>query len=150
MAAAARAHDLLATANGATPESLAYWVHHGTIDSQRSLFLCLLGKPSHAVDAASAALDRYDRTFVGGYARTQIRLGHALVLDKEINEAARLLGDAASHAHQSPRLTQALHTARALMQPWAHTPAVTALDAQLHACTLTPAKYPTPHVTSSR
>jgi hypothetical protein len=37
MAASARAHDLLTTANGSAPESLAYWMHHGTIDSQRSL-----------------------------------------------------------------------------------------------------------------
>jgi hypothetical protein len=38
------------------------------------------------------------------------RLSHALVLNKDIDEAARVLGDAAGHAHLSPRLTQELHT----------------------------------------
>jgi hypothetical protein len=83
MAASARAHDLLTTANGSAPESLAYWVHHGTIDSQRSLFLCLLNKPHHAVEAAINARTQFDRTFVGSYGRCQVRLGHALILTKD-------------------------------------------------------------------
>ncbi len=143
MAASARAHDYLTGANGSAPESPAYWVHHGTIDSQRSLFLCLLGKPSHAVEAASTAQAQFDRTFVGGYGRCQVRLGHALGLDKEIGEAARVLGDAATHASLSPRLTQDLHTARALMQPWANTHTVASLDAQLHAYGLMPSNQRT-------
>jgi transcriptional regulator with XRE-family HTH domain/tetratricopeptide (TPR) repeat protein len=133
MGASARAHDFLTHANGSAVESLTYWVHHGTIDSQRSLFLCLLGKPQQAVDAASTARARFDRTFVGDYGRCQIRLGHALILSKEISEATHILGDAASHARLSPRLTQELHTARALLQPWNNTHAVKALDAQLEA-----------------
>ncbi len=68
----------------------------------------------------------------------QVRLGHALVLSKEIDEAARVLGDAATDAHLYPRLTQELHTARTLMQPWDHTPAVKTLDAQLEAYGLMP------------
>lgn len=138
MAASARAHDFLAHTNGCGPNSLAYWVHHGTIDSQRSLFLCLLGKPSQAVDAASAARDQFDRTFTGSWGRCQVRLGHALILDKEITEAARVLGDAANLAHLGPRLTQELHSARALMQPWQHTSIVKTLDEQLRACGLYP------------
>jgi hypothetical protein len=123
MAASARAHDLLTTANGSAPESPAYWVHHGTIDSQRSLFLCLLGKPHHAVDAAINARARY-RSSVRrvGLAHSEIRLSYALVLSKGITDAARVLGDAASHAHLFPRLTQELHATRAMMQPWNHTP----------------------------
>ncbi len=70
----------------------------------------------------------------------------ALVLSHDITEAARVLGDAASLAHLSPRLTGELHTARALMQPWAGTQAVTTLDAQLHACGLMPT-MPGPTVT---
>lgn len=140
MAACARAHDFLASANGRAADSLAYWVHEGTLDSQRSLFLCLLDKPRDAVNAASNARDRFNRTFAGSYGRCQVRLSHALVLDKDIDEAAHVLGVAASHARLSPRLTQELHTTRALMRPWENTKAVKELDAQLHAYRLaTPA-----------
>jgi transcriptional regulator with XRE-family HTH domain len=139
MAACARAQEFLASSSVVAPESLAYWVHEGTLDSQRSLFLCLLGKPREAVDAASNAKARFDRTYVGGYGHCQVRLGHALVLSKEITEATRVLGDAASQASLSPRLTAELHTARVLMQPWEHSPAVKALDAQLESCGLLPA-----------
>lgn len=137
MTACSRAQEFLATANGPTLESLAYWVHEGTLDSQRSLFLCLLGKPKHAVQAASAACTQFDRTFVGSYGRCQVRLGHALVLSHDITEATRVLGQAASQAHLSPRLTKELHTTRALMRPWAATSAVKTLDDQLRECGLT-------------
>jgi hypothetical protein len=36
MTACDRAHHLLSSANGNALDSLAYWVHHSTIDSQRS------------------------------------------------------------------------------------------------------------------
>lgn len=147
MAACARAQEFLASIRVVAGESLAYWVHEGTLDSQRSLFLCLLDKPREAVDAASNAKTRFDRTYVGSYGRCQVRLGHALVLCKEITEAAHVLGDAASHASLSPRLTAELHATRALMQPWEHTPAIKTLDTQLEACGLIPtrqAKYTTP------
>jgi DNA-binding XRE family transcriptional regulator len=135
-AACARAQEFLASGNGFAPESLAYFVHEGTLGSQRSLFLCLLGKPRDAVEAASNAMARFDRTYVGSYGRCQVRLGHALVLSKEIAEAAHVLGDAASLATHSPRLTAELHTVRMLMQPWENTHPVKALDAQLEACGL--------------
>jgi hypothetical protein len=103
-------------------------VHEGNLDSQRSLFLSLLGKPRDAVEAASNAMARFDRTYVGGYGHCQVRLSHALVLSKEITEAAHVLGDAASLATHSPRLTAELHTVRTLMQPWEKTHPVTTLD----------------------
>jgi hypothetical protein len=114
-AASARAHDMLTLANATVgaADSPAYWVHHGTIDCERSLFLCLLGKPKQAVEAASSAYARFNRTYVGSYARCQVRLGNALVLSSEIDEAARVLGEAASHASLSPRLIKELHAARA-------------------------------------
>jgi transcriptional regulator with XRE-family HTH domain len=136
MAACDRAHEFLISSNGLSPESLAYWVHEGALDSQRSLLLCLLGKPHDAVQAALNAQARFDCTYMGGYAHCQIRLGHALVLSKEITEATRVLCNAANYASLSPRLTQELHTTRALIQPWNRTHAVAALDAQLHACGL--------------
>jgi tetratricopeptide (TPR) repeat protein len=103
---------------------------------QTAAAACLLGKPRDAVEAASNAMARFDRTYVGSYGRCQVRLGHALVLSKEIAEAAHILGDAASLATHSPRLTAELHTVRTLMQPWENTHPVTTLDAQLEACGL--------------
>lgn len=138
MAACDRAHDFLTLAHGSAPDSPAYWVHHGSIDSQRSLLLSQLGKPKQALDAAQIALAQYDPTYIGRYTLCQIRLSHALVLSNEITEAARVLAEAASHAHLYPRLTQELHAARKLMQPWRHTPVVKTLDEQLHACGLYP------------
>ncbi len=138
MIACDRAHDMLVTARGSARESPAYYLHHGSIDSTRSLLLSRLNRPSHALDAAIAAQAHYDQTQCR-YAMCQVRLGHALVLSKDIDEAARILGDTANQAHLYPRLTQELHTARAVMQPWASTQAVATLDAQLEACGLLPA-----------
>ena len=136
MAACDRAQEILASTNGCAPDSPAYWVHEGALDSHRSLFLCLLDKPKEAVEAAIKAKARFDRTYVRSYGHCQIRFGHALVLSNEITEAARVLGDAASQAHLSPRLTAELHATRALMQPWENTQAVKTLDAQLESCGL--------------
>lgn len=142
MIACDRAHDFLVNANGPASQSPAYYLHHGSIDSTRSLLLSRLGRPSEALDAASTAQAHYDRTQCR-YAMCSVRLGHALVLSKEIAEAARVLGDAASQAHLFPRLTGELHTVRVLMQPWQDTHAVKALDDQLQACGLTPTEVHT-------
>jgi transcriptional regulator with XRE-family HTH domain/tetratricopeptide (TPR) repeat protein len=136
MTAYDRAHDFLTNANGNPPDSPAYWVHHGSIDSGRGRLLSRLGKPKEALDAANTALAQYDPTYVGRYTLCQVRLGYALVFSKDITEATRVLGDAAAQAHLYPRLTAELHTTRALMQPWENTHAVKTLDAQLHACGL--------------
>ena len=99
----------------------------------------MLGKPRQAVEAATSALARYDHTpYVHHYAHCEVTLGKALVLSKEITEAARVLGDAASLASLSPRLTAELQVTRALMRPWESTQAVTTLDAQLEAYGLRP------------
>ncbi|MGH3849495.1 MAG: helix-turn-helix domain-containing protein, partial [Pseudonocardiaceae bacterium] len=133
-AACERASTFLASGNGCAAGSLAYWVHEGTLDTYRSKFLALLGKPNQAVQAATDALARYDHTpYVHFYAFCEVGLGNALVLAKEIPEAARVLGDAASLAHRSPQFTAELHATRALMRPWDGTQAVTTLDAQLEA-----------------
>jgi hypothetical protein len=145
VAAFARAHEFLVSATSpASLDSPTYWVHHGTIGSHFSKALILLNKPGQAVETASNAHARYDRTYIHGYAMCEVRLGHALILAREITEATHLLANAAPHAHLSPRLTAELHTARARMQPWAHTSAVKTLDSQLHACGLTPARRTTP------
>ncbi|MGH3684853.1 MAG: hypothetical protein ACRDSM_07345 [Pseudonocardiaceae bacterium] len=134
---AARAQEFLAQGTASAPESLAYWVHEGTLDRNRSKFLALLGQPRQAVEAATSALARYEHTpCVHDYAHCAVILGTALVLAEEITEAARVLGDAAS---LSPRLTAELHATRIRMRPWANTHAVTTLDAQLEAYGLRPA-----------
>jgi transcriptional regulator with XRE-family HTH domain len=143
MAAYERAREFLTNDNGPAPGSLAYWLHEGMLDSRRSIYLSLLGRPHDAVDAASNALARCENTpYVHYYAKCEVRLGNALVRSQDITEAARVLGDAASFARLSPRLTAELHAARALMKPWAGTPAVTTLDAQLEAHGLTPTTTP--------
>ena len=144
VAATARAHDLLTTTNASAPDSPAYWVDHGGIGANHSTLLVLLGKPHQAVEAARTALAHFDHTYVRLHAVCQVRLGHALVLSHEITEAAHILGQAATQAHLSPRLTAEFHTARTLMQPWQHTPAVKTLDAQLHTHALLPATTPAP------
>ncbi len=137
MRACDRAHDFLTTVNGSAPDSPAYWVHEGTLGSKTSTFLTLLGKPREAVEAAHTAQARINHTtYIHLYARCQVRLGHALALSHDINEAARVLVDITSHASLSSRLTHELHTARALMQPWAATHAIKTLDDQLRACGL--------------
>ena len=142
MNASTRAHDLLTTTNN--PDSPAYWMHHGTIDSKASTLLALLGKPQQAVEAANVALTHHDPTQAARYAMCHVRLGHALALSKDVTQAARVLGDAAGQAHLYPRLTTDLHAARALLQPWNHTHAVKTLDARLAACGLTPMTRTTP------
>jgi transcriptional regulator with XRE-family HTH domain len=138
MAASARAHHLLTNVNGSTTESPAYWVNHSVIDSQFSTFLTLLNRPHEAVEAASNAQAQFDRSYVGLYALCEVRLGTALILSKDINEAARVLGNVVTKAHLFPRLTKDLHAARSNMEPWANTPAVKTLDTQLHTYGLTP------------
>ncbi|MGH3756045.1 MAG: hypothetical protein ACRDRP_25865, partial [Pseudonocardiaceae bacterium] len=143
LAACERARGFLASGNGCAPSSLAYWFHEGALDNHRRESLLLLGKPSQAVEAATSALARFDHTpYVHYYAHCEVKLGNVLVISKEIPEAARVLGDAASLASLSPRLTADLHATRALMQPWAGTHAVTTLDAQLEAYGLRPPAAP--------
>lgn len=136
MNASARAHDFLTHTANNVSDSPAYWVHHSTIDSQASNFLARLGKPEQAVEAASAAQTQYDRTHVARYALCQIWLAHALVLSKDITQAARVLSAAVSSAHLYPRLTAELNKTRALMKPWENTLAVKTLDDQLAVCGL--------------
>ena len=139
MAACARGHEFLDSGNGANPGSLTYWEHH-TLDSHMSNFLSKLGRPRQAVEAANNSVQRFDQPYGGYYAWCTLRLGNALVLCEEIDEAARVLADAATVASQSPstRLLEDIHAARTRLQPWQGTPAVTTLDAQLHARGLTP------------
>ncbi|MGH3754344.1 MAG: helix-turn-helix domain-containing protein [Pseudonocardiaceae bacterium] len=119
-------------------ESPAYWVHPGVIESKLSEHLVTLGRPREALQAAQAAVGRFDPSFRNMHARCRVRLATALVQCEEIGEAARILGAAAgtASASPSPRLTAELRVARARLQPWQSTHAVKTLDAQLEACGL--------------
>jgi hypothetical protein len=66
---------------------------------------------------------------------TIVDLAEVYVHCNEIDEAARLLGDAGNIAtgHSSCRLIGRLEQARAAMQPWRHTAAVRTLDERLTA-----------------
>lgn len=145
MAAVDRAHDLLTTAPAPAPGAPAYWVSHPSVDNLLSSHLVLLNRPREAVEAASATLAHFDRKYVTQYAKCEVRLGRALVLAKEIPEAARVLGSAARHADLSPRLTAELRDIRALLQPCAGSRPVQDLDSQLHAYGLNGHKPPGDH-----
>ncbi|MGH4016630.1 MAG: hypothetical protein ACRDSL_22395 [Pseudonocardiaceae bacterium] len=94
------------------------WCHLELHDSQR------------AVDYAQQALSGLDPSFVRDTAFTTVDLSRAYVQCQEIDEAARLLGDASELAagNSSARLTGRLHQARAQLQPWHDTSAVRELD----------------------
>ncbi|MGH3866107.1 MAG: helix-turn-helix transcriptional regulator [Pseudonocardiaceae bacterium] len=130
-----RAQDGLASAGQVPAESPSYWFNEGVLACDKSDYLLRLGKPREAVASASAGLALIDNSFVGGLAFCAIFLGKAYLESGEIDEAARVVGNAVSPISQirSERLVQELRTTRARMQPWQDTPAVKALDEQLAA-----------------
>lgn len=136
LAAFDRAQAGLASSAGqASPESPAYWYHEGLIVSHQSECLLRLGKPQEAVAKASAGLRLFDNSIVGSLAACMLRLGTAHLQSGQIEEAARVIGDAASLVTQvrSARKTSIIKATRARMQPWHGTQAVQALDERLAA-----------------
>jgi transcriptional regulator with XRE-family HTH domain/tetratricopeptide (TPR) repeat protein len=133
-----KARNGLASAGQLSPESPLYFYNEGYLASHESECLLRLGRPKEAVVSASAALASYDKSFVDGYAVCTLHLGNAHLQSVEIDEAARVVGDAAGLAVQtrSARLIKELHATRARMQPWQGTQAVSVLDDQLAACGL--------------
>ncbi|MGH3898495.1 MAG: hypothetical protein ACRDTA_09615, partial [Pseudonocardiaceae bacterium] len=98
-----------------------------------------LGEAEPAVSYAQQSLKLQDRLFARDVAMTIVDLVEAYVQCTEIDEAARLLGDAGDIAagHSSVRLIGRLEQARAGMQPWQHTAAVRTLDDRLASYGLT-------------
>jgi tetratricopeptide (TPR) repeat protein len=92
-----------------------------------------LGEPDRAVFYRRQALEVLDRSFSRDLALATIGLGEAYVQCNEIDEAARLLGDAGEIAagHSSVRLIEQLVKARAGMRAWEDTAAVRGLDERL-------------------
>ncbi|MGH3796368.1 MAG: helix-turn-helix domain-containing protein [Pseudonocardiaceae bacterium] len=135
MAELEKAQDGLASAREVPAGSPAYWYHEGLLASERSGCLLRLGKPQDAANSAKGALALFDNSFVGSLAFCTLFLGNAHLQSGEIDEAARVVSDAAGLAAQtrSARLVKELRTTRAHMQPWQGTQAVKTLDDQLAA-----------------
>lgn len=117
----------------APTESPAYFFNRGYLASHRSECLLLVGKPEEAAASARSGLVLYDKSFMDGQAVCALHLGNSALQSGEIEEAARVVGDAAdlaTHTH-SARLIKELRTTRANMQPWKETLAVKALDDRL-------------------
>lgn len=98
----------------------------------------MLGDGQHAADYAQQSLRTFDRSIARFTAMVSVDLSRAYVLCNEIDEAARLLGDAGEVAatHISARLVKELKQARAELRPWQHTTAVRTLDDRLAFCGL--------------
>ncbi len=135
MAAYERARQHISGSARSGPHSLAYHATEAWLDSKLSTHLSKMNRSRAAVDAARNALSRIDprsnRRWVNQEAFATVRLGTALTLSREVDEAARVLGAAAGTASINPRLMVELRDARAGMRQWDGTRAVTTLDEQL-------------------
>jgi tetratricopeptide (TPR) repeat protein len=127
------AHTALTTVDDQTPSYSTY--DEAIHISIRGGCHLELGEADRAVSYAQQSLETLDRSLSRDVAMTIIDLGEAYAQCTEIDEAARLLGDAGDIAagHSSVRLIGRLQQARASMQPWQHTVAVRALDDRLAA-----------------
>lgn len=94
-----------------------------------------LGGPQRALEAAHRSMAALDPSFVRNRAMTAVDIGVAHTRRREIDEAARVIGDAAelTTVNHSARLVTVIRGARLAMQDWHTSPAVRALDDRL-AC----------------
>lgn len=124
------AQDGLTSVGEVPAESLGYFLNEGYLARRRSECFLRLGKPQEAATSAHAGLMQYDKSFVDGYAVCTLHLGNARLQSGEIDEAARVVGNAAGLAirTRSARLLQELRTTRTRLQPWQDTQAVKELD----------------------
>ncbi|MGH3973687.1 MAG: hypothetical protein ACRDS9_10230, partial [Pseudonocardiaceae bacterium] len=144
MAEMETAQSSLASVGQVSAESPAYWYTEGLLACEKSYCLVRLGKPQDAAIAAITALELFDNSAmgsVGSVASCMLFLGNARLQSGEIEEAARVVGDAAELAAKtrSPRLVTELRVTRTWMQPWQGSQAVSVLDDQLTAYGLAPA-----------
>jgi hypothetical protein len=128
-----RAQDYLISTGDVSPESPAYYYHEGLLASHRSECLLLLKKPDEAAVNAQAGLTVFNKSYVDGYALCTLHLGSSYLQAGEVEEAAQVIGSAASLAAQNrqARLVKELHIVRGRMESWEDMPAVKALDEQL-------------------
>jgi len=131
------AHAVLLTADDQAPSYTGY--NQASYLSIRGECHLKLGEPDRTISYAQQSLKVLDRSLARTVALTIVDLGEAYVQRNEIDEAARLLGDAGNIAagNSSARLIERLEKARAGLQPWQHTAAVRALDDRLASYGLT-------------
>jgi tetratricopeptide (TPR) repeat protein len=131
------AHTVLTSADDQAPSYSTYdEAIHISIRGECHL---KLDEGDRAVAYAQQSLKLLDRSRARTVAMTIVDLGEAYVQCNEIDEAARLLGDAGDIAasHSSARLIGRLEQARADLRPWQHTAAVRTLDDRLTSYGLT-------------
>lgn len=89
-----------------------------------------LHEPRRAACYAEQSLKTLDRSYARNVAFATVDLGIAHMQSNEVDEAARLLGDAGEivASNSSARLVEKLGKVRASMQPWQHIAAVRTLD----------------------
>lgn len=106
-------------------------------EGQHSSTCCLchleLHEPQRAATYAEQSLKTLDRSYARNIAMTTLNLSVAYARRNEIDEAARLIGDAGEVAacNSSARLNHQMLQVRADMCPWEHNVAVRALDDRL-------------------
>lgn len=123
-------------APGADAPSQVYFYDEALHISHLGLCHLELHDPQRAIGYAQQGLGNLDPSFVRNSAFNTVSLGTAYVQCEEIDEAARLLGDAGEvvAGNSSARLAERLRQARAQLQPWQHTTAVRELDDCLASC----------------
>jgi len=115
--------------------SLTYFYGSGQYAVTRARCLLLLHDAPGALEAAHQAVRLVDPSFVRNHAFGMVHLGTAYLQSKEIEEAARVIGQAADlAAHtRSARLVELLLRTRLQFGPWQPTTAVKDLDERLAA-----------------
>lgn len=111
----------------------AYFYDQGTHTGMCCSCHLTLREPQLAATYAQQSLRILDRSYTRDLGFVTMKLGIARMQSHEIDEAARLLGDAGEIAasNSSARLAKQVQQARADMRPWQHTAAIRALDDRL-------------------
>lgn len=121
-----------------SPESPMHYFHEGHALRATSQCLGQLGHPRAAAACAHEGLALFDKSLTDDRAYAELRLSNAHLQCVEVEEAARVLGDAAALAavNRSTRLKKEVHTTRSLMKPWEPVDAIKALDDKLTSYSL--------------
>ncbi|MGH9959664.1 MAG: hypothetical protein ACREBC_21490, partial [Pyrinomonadaceae bacterium] len=114
-------------------QGYVYFYDEGLHLTTRCLCHLELHEPQQAVAYAERSLRTLDQSYARNVAFTTVDLSLAYMQSDEVDEAARLLGDAGEIAacNSSARLVRQLEQARTGIQPWQHTAAVRTLDDRL-------------------